>query len=59
MTAQRILAAVLTVLLFAIVILGFGLIFNLFGQYVIGLVVGAVFCALMVVGFVRDQRKGS
>ncbi len=59
MTAQRLLAVTLTAMLFAIVILGFGLIFAIFGHRYAGMAVGAVFCALMVAGFVREGRRSS
>lgn len=56
MTAQRSLAVVMTAMLFAIVVLGFGLVFSIFGHRVVGMAVGGVFCLLMVAGFVRDSR---
>lgn len=57
MTGQRILAVLLTVCLFLLIVLGFGALFAIGHQRGLGMAVGGAFCALMVYGFVREQRK--
>jgi hypothetical protein len=56
-TGQRILAVFLTVCLFLLVIFGFGALFAIGHQRGLGMGVGVGFCALMVFGFLREQRR--
>lgn len=57
MTAQRLVAALITLLFLALVLVVFVALFRLAGHPGWGWVVGLAFIALMVVGFVRQGRR--
>jgi hypothetical protein len=54
-TGQRVVAAVLTVLLFALIIVGSVAIARIFGYPTWGWFIGIGICALMVVGFLTQS----
>jgi hypothetical protein len=54
-TGQRVVAIVLTVLLFALIIVGSVAIARVFGYPAWGWFIGIGICALMVVGFLRQS----
>lgn len=57
MTGSRLLAALLTFLLFALIIVGAVAIARVFGHPAWGWVFGIGFCLMMVYGFVRQSRN--
>lgn len=57
MTGQRLVAALLTLLFLALVLVVFVALFRVFGHPGWGWVAGLVFIALMVLGFVRQGRR--
>jgi hypothetical protein len=54
--AQRVLAVVLTVLLFAVIVFGAGAIFGAFGQRGWGYLIGGAFCLVMVAAGLLGRR---
>jgi hypothetical protein len=55
-TGQRVVAVVLTVLLFALIIVGSVAIARVFGYPAWGWFIGVGICGLMVVGFLRQSN---
>jgi hypothetical protein len=54
---QRLLAVLLTVMLFGLIVFGAGAGFATFGERWVGYVVGGLFCVVMVVGAVVSSRR--
>jgi hypothetical protein len=56
MTTQRVVAVLLTVLLFAVIVLGAGALFAVFGYRGWGYLAGAGFCLVMVAAALLGRR---